>query len=58
MQTTRLYYLDSARGIASLIVLFSHYFGAFGIPGNASFLNNTILHFFGMEKLQFLSFLS
>lgn len=51
MGLNRLNYLDSARGIASIIVLFSHFFGAFVLPSFFSSLNNTFLHVFWDGKI-------
>jgi peptidoglycan/LPS O-acetylase OafA/YrhL len=42
----RLEYLDSSRGIAAVIVLLSHFIGAFSLPDEVSFLQNTGFHFF------------
>lgn len=44
MRLNRLSYLDSARGIASLMVLFSHFLGAFTMPQILNVLNGTFFH--------------
>lgn len=44
--SSRLEYLDSSRGIAAIIVLLSHFIGAFSLPKEALFLQNSGFHFF------------
>lgn len=46
MSSNRLEYLDSSRGIAAIMVLVSHYIGAFSLPNEILFLENSGFRFF------------
>lgn len=51
MRINRLSYLDSARGIASIMVLFSHFLGAFTMPKILNELSCTFIHFLWDGKI-------